>query len=204
MSPHPASAGCLRHTLSHLSHPFQCTFAFPFQGRPCGAFPCRKRVQRYDLFPNRQIFFSLFFRDFSHPAVPQPIVFETFFHPRPEGRGKSPAKRPGFPRFSRKSASLRTDFSRNPCNLLVSFCLIHAKIGLLFFIALVYSLLSMHGGRGLTRPSPAPPTPLRVRLPAACTALPPPTLREPCGKCSGNGRRRADQERTRAATGAMQ
>ena len=77
---------------------------------PCGAFPCRKRVQRYDLFPNRQNFFSFFFRIFPHTAVRQPFGTAIFFL-FPRRRAKNgPAKPRAEPRFPRKSASRRTVF----------------------------------------------------------------------------------------------
>ena len=75
--PSPAApAGSLTHAVSR-SHHFN---VLGFLGRlRREAFFRRKRVQRYDLFPFRQIFFSLFPEYFSITPVAQHVAEEDFF-----------------------------------------------------------------------------------------------------------------------------
>ena len=118
--------GGLRHTLSHLPNCFNVllpsgslAFSLPL--------PCRKRVQRYNHFPNSQNFFSLFPELFSLHSLNQRVAGETFFSKIAENVPKHYAKNGKTTRFFQKSALLDTGKIKNRCNLLLHTCLIHFK-----------------------------------------------------------------------------
>ena len=154
------------------SFPFVSMFLrFLSRAVPCGAFPCRKRVQRYDLFPNRQNFFSLFFRIFPHTAVRQPFGTAIFFlFPRRRARN-GPAKPRAEPRFSRKSASRRTVFFHYLCNSLYIFRLMHSGIGPRLFFTLWPSALRDTPGRGGPHLPRAPSPPFLRPLFPSCSSF---------------------------------
>ncbi len=162
---------------------------------PCGAFPCRKRVQRYDLFPNRQNFFSFFFRHFPHTAVRQPFGTAIFFL-FPRRRAKNgPAKPRAEPRFSRKSASRRTVFSEYLCNSLYIFSLMNSEVGPRLFFTLWHSALRNSPGRGgppLPRSSRALPPPVVPQLFLICSSFVPFSLDKWCDNRGRSGRQGAD------------
>ena len=178
------------------SFPFVSMFLrFLSRAVPCGAFPCRKRVQRYDLFPNRQNFFSLFFILFHHNAVRQPFGTAIFFlFPRRRARN-GPAKPRSAARFSRKSASRRTVFFHYLCNSLAIFRLMHSGIEHCFFFALCPSALRDTPGRGgppLPRSSRALPPPVVPQLFLICSSFVPFSLDKWCDNRGRSGRQGAD------------
>gem|GEM_PF-4338182 len=78
------------------------SFRFPVRGPLSGALPCRKRVQRYNHFPNRQNFFSLFSEVFSATPVHQRVAGRIFFRENRPGH-PNPSRNPGiFHPFFRK------------------------------------------------------------------------------------------------------
>ena len=178
------------------SFPFVSMFLrFLSRAVPCGAFPCRKRVQRYDLFPNRQNFFSLFFILFHHNAVRQPFGTAIFFlFPRRRARN-GPAKPRAAARFSRKSASRRPVFFQYLCNSLYIFRLMHSGVGPRLFFTLWHSALRDTPGRGgppLPRSSRALPPPVVPQLFLICSSFVPFSLDKWCDNGGRSGRQGAD------------
>ena len=116
--------GGLRHTLSHLPNCFNVllpsgslAFSLPL--------PCRKRVQRYNHFPNRQNFFSLFPELFSLTPLNQRVAGETFFRKPRKTDPQHDAKNGKTTRFFQKSALLDTGKMKYRRNLLLHTCLMY-------------------------------------------------------------------------------
>ena len=118
--------GGLRHTLSHLPNCFNVllpsgslAFSLPL--------PCRKRVQRYNHFPNRQNFFSLFLKLFSLTPLNQRVAGETFFRKPRKTDPQHAAKNGKTTRFFQKSALTGMEKTEYRCNLLLHTRLMYSK-----------------------------------------------------------------------------
>jgi len=95
--PPAASAGFLTHAVSR-SHHFNvlASVSAPLSKGP---FFRRKRVQRYNHFPNRQKYFSFFLESFLLDTVVQIIAMQTFFRAGRNGGCKTEFRGGFFCRF---------------------------------------------------------------------------------------------------------
>ena len=95
--------GCPQDPSTHAISlvPFLSNYSrLPFRsGTPRGASLSRKRVQRYEHFPIRQNFFSLFSTEVRQRAVPQRQKNQTFFHAPRKTLRKTPHEGPVFPKI---------------------------------------------------------------------------------------------------------
>ena len=100
MSPHPASTGCLRHTLSHLSHSFQCSCASSPGPSLAVRFPVESGCKDTTFFQTAKIFFRFFSKFFLTPLSDsrlEPRFFSFFLADGPGTAPQNPARSPVFP-----------------------------------------------------------------------------------------------------------
>ena len=100
MSPHPGYPGCLRHTLSHLSHSFQCSCASSPGPSLAVRFPVESGCKDTTFFQTAKIFFRFFSEFFLTPLSDsrlEPRFFFFFLADGPKTAPQNPARSPVFP-----------------------------------------------------------------------------------------------------------
>ena len=167
MSPHPGYPGCLRHTLSHLSHSFQCSCASSSGPSLAVRFPVESGCKDTTFFQTAKIFFRFFSEFFLTPLSDsrlEPRFFFFFLADGPKTAPQNPARSPVFPenrppddRFFSLSLQLAVYLSFNAFRDWTA-----------SFLRAVAQRVAGHPRAG--RAAPPPP------LPRSSRALPPPVV----------------------------
>ena len=164
--------GCLRHTLSHLSHSFQCSCASSPGPSLAVRFPVESGCKDTTFFQTAKIFFRFFSEFFLTPLSDsrlEPRFFFFFLAAGPKTAPQNPARSPVFPENRPPAARFFFIISATRC---ISFVSCIQGLDRVFSSRCVSARCgTLPGGAG--RSPPAPPAPFLRPLFPSCSSFVP-------------------------------